>query len=502
MDEHQNTETELAQLLKKIEDALDNDDLPRSSTLLKQIVELEGNNTRVGDHYSRLQQRYLLEEKIREVEAEYTLKLESNSLVDAYQALRDGLYMLADHLPLDNKKSLLEILLIAESSRLNTEESWQAAKKQLAKFRRLGFGNRTSRKVYFLADKLIDLGYNIAVQGIISSTTQMGNLLSAYRTAQQYLYRYPDNEKVFTQFVEIRERFLDQLHNSATKRLSRAEEALKRGMLELAIDEQRDVDELLEQIRQEFPELFGELIREDILNKARYLRQKTERFLRIQAETEPKIEKAEYLIQNEQLEEAEQVLSQIGYIPLANLSERVSYFREQVRKARVDKARNILHTELASVQISLSAMSLKELNYTLDHLTVLPSKINWMILPSEDKEDYDRILEKIYKRLQVMRLIKQARIAVKDGDFEKAYAIITSVSEKDNPEVQAMFKEIEQGLVKQRHKIIETSIKRLLERARGDFQHRRFLSAQRALEKIDTALGQISAEYRILWKSR
>ena len=492
---------ETDKLLREAEEALDSGDWYESLDLLRRAVELEPDNTLIAERYSQLRQLHSLEEKLRETELDYLSKLETDSIVDAYQALRDGLYAIADHLPQDKKELFLKLIRNAEPSRLGNEESRQAAQNLLADLGRLSAENRAYRKVYFLSDRLIDLGYDLALRGVVASASQLGDLFMAYRAAREYLHRHPRSEEAISQLSQVTEGLLSQLSSSATKRLHRAQENLEIEEFELALGNLRSISEIFEPVREEFPDLLKYDDVEQILDKTSDLWQETKQLQAVYQEVAPKIQEAEELFVAGQLDEAEQMLSQIGEIPLVNLSRRVLGLREQVRKAKVDSARKILHTELASVQVSLGTLSSEESSRALGRLRALLSRIDWTVLPSEDRRDYERTLEQVYRRLQISSLFEQSRVSVEAGDSEKAYAIITSIPEQDNPEVQALFKEIEQGLERQRREHIETSVKKLLQRAKDDFFHKRFLSAERALDEIDAALGQISEEYRILWKA-
>ncbi len=489
----------LETLLEKSEIALDTGDIDEALDLLRQAYEFQPDNSEIKNRYSKLKQRRNLEQKLREFELDYESRLSTNSRIDAHSTLEYAIELLLENLPPEHKQILTEILRL--DGRLLSDDEWKIAQELRIKLCRSD-NDWATYKACDLVDKWLKLGRDIATLGIIASAEAIGNLSEAYHLARDYLYRNPMSEDAIAQLASIMESLCDQISQSASKRLTRAKAAIQQEEYELAIKNLYEIDEVIyKEAEIEFPNLLlGDERVENIRAEANRLIPEAEKLHSIQIESRQKLEEVETLFLTGQFENAERVLLEIRDVPLNSVSKRTKNLTEQIKNARVNQARQMLHREVTNIQVSLDSLNSRDLSTALNHLQELPTEIDWHYLLDDDRQEYERIVNRIHRKLQIQSLFEQAEKSTEAGEYEKANAILSSIPTQENPEAQALLKQIEYELEKQRRNKLEQSVEKLLEKAKDDTYHKRFLTAQNILKEIVSLLGQVSEEYRVLWQ--
>lgn len=486
-------------LLREADLSLNHGDFYKSLDLLRQAHELKPDNLEIANRYSELQQRRNLEEQLRQIETDCTSKIQTGSMAAAHNVLGRGLNLLLEYLPSGNKQALNGILQAGRS--LIADDQWEIAQGLLLELGRSGFEHWASLRTYTLANQWLELGRDIALMGIIASERALGNYVEAYRASRSYLYRNPTSEEAIRISAKTREMLYSHLNRSATKRLERAREAIQQEEFQLAIDNLYDLDSFYKKVEEEFPyEFRGDEDVEHIRLLAGKLKEEAVGLQTIQRATLSQLVEVEGLFSQNRLEEAERKLLEIRDVPLNDLSKRTKDLFELIRKTRIDKARHTFQREITSVQAGLGTLTLQELNTILGRLRELPDRIDWHLLHDEDRLDYEHTLDQVYRKLQIQSLFEQAQASIKTEGYEKAHAILASIPTQGNPEAQALLRQIEQGLERQRREKLEQSIQKLLERAKDDFRHKRFLTAQRTLHELSGILERIPEEHRMLWR--
>lgn len=401
-------EGEIDGLLRQATTALESGDLTDALDRLRQAYELRPDDAEIAAQYAALRRRRGLEERLRQVETDYAAKLSTKSEVDARDALRRGLDRLLHpetDLP-EEARDLLQQLV-----RLDEQESglafghrghWETAQKLLAQLGQLGSRHWAARWGSQLADQWSRLARDIAQRGVVASATLLKDYQTAYDAAREHLKSHPEDEAAIRQEAKTRENLLNQLNESASKRLGRAQEALERGDFKIALSDLGSLDkEIYGPIERDFPGLltgYEEVERarreaEQLLDQAKQLEER-------HTEVTPRLEEAEKAFLDDRLDEAEKTLQSLPLLKDApRLAEWVTDLRARIKWAQVDQVRKGMRAALATAETRLRmATTTEELDETLRDLSRLPEQHDLQILPVEEREAYHQTLEQVRKQ--------------------------------------------------------------------------------------------------------
>ncbi|HDQ71538.1 MAG TPA: hypothetical protein ENN19_05505 [Chloroflexi bacterium] len=398
-------EGEIEGLLRQATTALESGDLTDALDRLRQAYELRPDDAEIAARYAALRRRRGLEEKLRQVETDYAAKLSTKSEVDARDALRRGLDLLLDpetDLPDEARDLLQRLVRLSEMQSglaLGYSKPWQTAEDLLADLGQLGSRHWAARRGSQLADQWARLARDIAQRSVVASATLLKDYQTAYRAAREYVQSHPEDEAAIAQEGRAQENLINQLNESASKRLGRAQEALQRGDFEIALNNLASLEgEIYGPIDAEFPGLLtGYEEVERTRREAEQLSEQANQLKQRYTEVTPRLEEAERDFLGDQLDKAEKTLQSLPVLKGApHLAERVTDLRARIRQAQVDQVRKGLRTALAAAETRLRmASTTEELDETLRDLSRLPEPHDLQALPVEEREAYHQTLEQV-----------------------------------------------------------------------------------------------------------
>jgi len=336
--------TETDQLLKAAKAALSSGNLIASLDYLRRAHALWPEDPEIIDLYAKLQQHQLLQERLREIQADYNARLATRSLVDAHDKALQGLLLLAESrspLPTDARRILITIVKLGDTEgSLAGDEEWQIAQDLLTQLLCSASQDWWRWRACELASEWLNLRRDISRLGIISSARMLGNGREAYRLARSYLRDHPTDEDAIHLCAEITVEFLDRLNSSARKRLSRAKDAVEQGYLSIAVDNLNSLeDEFYRPVEAEFPGFLDDIEEVDSIRaQANQLKQEIEEYHSLYPEIRSQLQSAEIAFVEGRLDEAGRSVPKIpDTLPAFHLAEQAKTLRRLISQTRSRK---------------------------------------------------------------------------------------------------------------------------------------------------------------------
>ncbi len=412
-----------AELLRRADAAIEDGNLTEALDLLRQARELRP-TPEIQSRYNQLRRRKELEDRLREAEADYQGKLATHSLPDASKALHPALKALLEPeagLPSEVRDQLLTLEMLGgheDGLALGKGEHWQTAQNLLEQIGRAGTEHWAARRAYYFADLWARLAREVALQGIIASSIELGNILESYRAAAARVRQHPTDEEVIDKQREVRELLISRLNDSAGKRLSRGEQAVAEGRFSVALENLKSLEgDIYEPVEAEFPgmlEQYEEVAK--IWDEAARLRERAERLESLYEQVSPLLEDAEKAFLNDDLDKAEEKLREIGDVREApDLQAEVEDMYRRITEASSEKARQTLHAALTAAEAGLMvAITTEDYQSILKDLQESQQDLDMQLLAEEDRARYT----------QMVKQVSQAKEAFVEGEswFEKGQA--------------------------------------------------------------------------------
>jgi flagellin-specific chaperone FliS len=395
----------LASIKRQAETAIQVGDLTEAEDKLRQVRELDPSDTEVAQQYAQIRQRRKLEEKLRSIEREADGKLAGNSPVDAMHTLRRGLNAVLEP-DVDLPERAREILskLVALGDRddglaLGQAENWQTAQDMTAELGSLRSENWIAGRIVPLVDQWIRLARDNALRGVVASAAQLGNLLEAYRGAAAYLKAHPTEAFAIQQLTERQESLINQLNESANKRIDRAQTALDDGDFEVALHNLRDIEtDFYQPIEQEFSGLLDgydqvQAVRDDVLS----LQNQAEKLQALYNETQPKLEEARQAYQQSEWDTAEKALETLPVLKdVPDLDAQVKVLRAKIVDGRKEAARKQVQKAMSRIETGHNlATTTEALDAYVEELQEIESEVNLQLLDVDDHNRYLGLLEAV-----------------------------------------------------------------------------------------------------------
>jgi hypothetical protein len=486
-------------LLRQAELCLRSGEFDRSLDLLRQATKLEPDNQEVAVLHSKLKERRALVDQLQALETDYALKTETGSLVAAREVLGQSLRILQDHLSGENRLALDRVLEVGEQ--VQSDNQRKLVEDSLSTLFEISSADYLTFRAYTLASRWLELGQDIALRGIISSSIEIGDLTGAYRAAQSYMMRYPADPEARRSAVQVRLLIRRRLEESATKRLELATRAVEQEEYETAIWSLDELDAMVRNLRDELPGIFiGDPVLEKIVDEGNKLRTEANALQNTWNKALLILEQAEDMFLNNKLAEAELRLLAIPHAPSAKLSRRIHESRQLIRNQRVDEARHQFLTEIVGIQTRLDGSNRYDLQKTLADLQTLSQKVDWSLLHDDDHTQFRNTLRRVREMLQIREVSEYAHEAIANRDYEKAKAILLSIPAENDPARQFLMQQVDLGLEQQRLERLQQLLRTLFDKAARDFRHRRFLTAQRTVQELGGVLEDLPEESRMLWR--
>ena len=518
---------EVPDLLRRAETELEAGNLTEALDFLRQAHELQPDDPEIARRYAQLRRRRRLEERLRQAETDFQSKLATGSAVDALRTLRTGLEALLEPdsgLPEEGNALLQDLLRLSEREErlaFGRPEPWAKAQELLAQLGRLGYRNWAAGRASQMADRWARLARDVALRGVVASATQLGNLLEAYRGAATYMREHPTDEEAIRQEAETREKLINRLNESASKRLGRAREALERGDFQIALGNLEDIEkDFYGPVEREFPGLLDQYDEvERMRAEVERMKGEVERLQALHERVVPLLEEAESAFLEGRLEEAEGKLQTVPDLREApDLARRVEGLLERIAQARSDRARRALRDALTAAQTGLRlATTLEQFDALLEMLEGLPKQVDMDLLSGEGRESYHRMLEEVREQRETLTAggewEAQAERALEEGDYIRAARALREalavVREGDRrARLEMRLEEMQPLAERQRER--EEALQRgraLLDEGKYIEARRELLRAQSLEATVDDLLnaaraGALLASARRAWEER
>lgn len=420
-------------LLRQADTELESGQLVGALELMHQAAQLRPQDADINSRYAQLRRREHMETALRQVESDFQAKLGTNSPKDAVAALRAGLDRLQapeSDLSEEGRNIILELVHLSRQDdelAFANGEHWATVQARLMQLGQLGNQHWAARWAFQLVEKWATHSRYVALQGVVSSAEEMGNLLESYRAAVVYLRSRPQDEGAINQEADIREKLIAQSNESAQKRLDRAQAALARGDFEVALSNLRSIEtEFYGPVEKEFPAVFkGQQTVDDITEAVLLLEQAAQRQQKLSEELLPLVEAAELAYSKNDLEGAEGHLSQISPARMRDAGElenRIGVVRANIREAREKAVKSKLRSDLVSTRSALrGATTERELSQLFERMKGLAQEIDLPELPKADRDEYYAVLDEIEDQRAALRadveLEAQADEAMIDEDY-------------------------------------------------------------------------------------
>ncbi len=425
----------LAGIKQQAQTAIQAGDLTEAEEKLRQVRELDPSDTETAQHYAEIRQRRALEEKLRQIERDADSKLVSNSPADAMKTLRQGLNAVLEpevNLPPRAREVLSTLVALGDRDdglALGQAENWQTAQDLTAELGSLRSENWVAGRAVPLLDQWIRLARDNALRGVVASAAQLGNLLQAYRAAAAYLKAHPTEQFAIQQLTERQESLINQLNDSANKRIHRAQTALEDGDFEIALHNLRDIEaDFYQPIEQEFPGLLDgydevQTVRDDVV----HLQAEAEKLQTLYTQTQPQLEAARLAYQNSEWDAAEKALEALPELKdvVPDLYAQVETLRTQVAKGRKDSARTEVQTAMSRIETGRNlATTTEQLDAYLDELQALQSEINVQLLDVDERNRYFNLLTEVRDQREALAagVMWEEKIAgyLAEGNYQEA----------------------------------------------------------------------------------
>lgn len=425
----------LAGIKQQAQTAIQAGDLTEAEEKLRQVRELDPGDAETAQHYAEIRQRRALEEKLRQIERDADSKLASNSPADAMKTLRQGLNAVLEpevNLPARAREILSTLVALGDRDdglALGQAENWQTAQDLTAKLGNLRSENWVAGRAVPLLDQWIRLARDNALRGVVASAAQLGNLLQAYRAAAAYLKAHPTEQFAIQQLTERQESLINQLNDSANKRIHRAQTALDDGDFEIALRNLSDIEaDFYQPIEQEFPGLLDgydevQAVRDDVV----HLQAEAEKLQTLYTQTQPQLDTARQAYQNSEWDAAEKALEALPELKdvVPDLYAQVETLRAQVAKGRKDSARTQVQTAMSRIETGRNlATTTEQLDTYLDELQGLQSKINLQLLDVDERNRYFSLLTEVRDQREALAAgaMWEEKIAgcLAEGNYQEA----------------------------------------------------------------------------------
>ncbi len=495
----QQAQGEIESLIRRADEELASGELTEALDLLRQARELDPNNSEVGKKYVTLRLRRDLEDQLRSLESDYLSKQASGSIVEAGKVLRGALeLLLSPEYGLEEKarsllQELLEIGKGKEGLAFGEEEGWREAQEKVSELGRLRKDWLTNKAAH-LVDLWTKIARDVALKGVVSSETKLGNLIEAYEAARTYMQAHPEDKEAVEQEASVRRKILERLSRSIVKRLGRAKELLEQGDVQLALQNLNDIrEEFYQEVQKRFPNLLkGD---EDIAKlqaEEEELRHKVKRLQDIYDRNEPHLEQAQTFFDENKLEEAEQELRALGNVQeLPYLNKRAEELREKVKQARLKRAIKRVHQAITMAQTGMETeTTIEGLEKVLEQLKETQQEVDLQILPPEDRSSYKEVLAQVSKRIESLNAgSKFERLAeefIRDGKYEQAAKMLERAIELTRDKVRAATLEVRLDEINEELAVRKRQ-EELWEEGESLFREERYDEARRVLIDAETS---------------
>lgn len=425
----------LVGIKQQAQTAIQAGDLTEAEEKLRQVRELDPGDAETAQLYAEIRQRRALEEKLRQIERDADSKLASNSPADAMKTLRQALNAVLEpevNLPPRAREVLSALVALGDRDdglALGQAENWQTAQDLTAELGSLRSENWVAGRAVPLLDQWIRLARDNALRGVVASAAQLGNLLQAYRAAAAYLKAHPTEQFAIQQLTERQESLINQLNDSANKRIHRAQTALDDGDFEIALHNLRDIEaDFYQPIEQEFPGLldgYDEV--QEVRDEVVHLQAEAEKLQALYTQTQPQLETARLAYQNSQWDAAEKALESLPELKdvVPDLYAQVETLRAQIVKGRKDSTRTQVQTAMSRVETGRNlATTTEQLDAYLEELKALQAEINVQLLDVDERNRYFNLLTEVSNQREALAAgaMWEEKIAgyLAEGNYQEA----------------------------------------------------------------------------------
>ena len=425
------------ELLRRADTASEAGNLTEALDLLRQARDLQP-TPEIETRYNQIRRRKVLEDRLREAEADYQSKLSTHSLPDALKALRSALAALLgpdSGLPQAVRDTLLDLVMVGDQQdglALGTEEHWQMAQNLLAQVGRAGTEHWTAGRAYYFTDLWARLAREVALKGIIASSMALGDIQKSYRAAVVRLRRHPEDEEVIEETRKVQELLIGHLNDSASKRLSRAEQAVAEGRFKVALENLKSLEvEIYGPVDEGFPGLlegYDEVAK--VREETERLRERAGRLKSLYEQVSPLLEDARQAFLADDLDEAEGELRRIGDVREAPaLEAEVTDLNRRIADARSEKARQTLHAALTAAEAGLMvAVTAEDYQSILEDLQKSQQDMNMQLLAEEDRSRYTQMVKQISQAKEAFiegeSWFERGQAALGQGNYEEAVSAL------------------------------------------------------------------------------
>ena len=398
----------LTVLKQQAQTAIQNGALSEAEELLLKLRMLDLGDVETNKLYADVRQRRVVEEKLRSIEQDANTKIASNSPVDAMKTLRQGLNVALGpdvNLPSRAREILRELVALGDrddGSAFGQPDNWQTALDLTAELGGLRSENWVAGRIVPLLDQWIRLGRDNALRGLVASAAQLGNLLLAYRAAADYLKAHPQEPFAIQQWTERQESLINQLNESAKKRLHRAGRALDTGDFGIALHNLQDIEaDFYAPVDQDFPGLLDgydevQAVRDEVVE----LQAEAEKLQVLHTQTAQQLDAARQAYQQRDWDTAEQTLDAL---PMSKLKEalpdlyaQIEGLQTQITSGRTSEARTQLQQVLSRIETGRNlATTTEQLDSYLGELEALQQQINLHLLDVDERNRYFALLTEV-----------------------------------------------------------------------------------------------------------
>ena len=430
------------QMLWQVDFEIAAGNLDAALNLLKQARDLRPQDAAIASRYAQLQRRRRLQEELATVQLDIDSKIATGSMSAAQQAVRRGLDLFLDpdnELPEDTRNALTELVRSgAGATMLADPKQWTEAQSLQKTIETTAPQNWSAMQAALLVNEWLRLARDQALRGVIASSTELGDLIDAYRAATEYIKQHPvrdteEGKEAARLIVEVRTRLLNRANESADTRLQRAEAALASGEFKIAIENLDAIEpEFYAEIRRNFPNLL--YLNTEVtsrLDRATELRQEALRVGELYSTSKASLDLAEQHFFDGATKEAETALqSLLPLDELPQIARRAKILLGQVKEAEAQAANDQLLQALTQLEIrSIAATSADQLQSVLDNLAKLSSQRSLSMVSREQMEDYRRIVADTSQRQQDLQgggaWEESANHALEVGEYSNAFKAAT-----------------------------------------------------------------------------
>ncbi|MEI7846128.1 MAG: hypothetical protein WCK35_10025 [Chloroflexota bacterium] len=442
---------ELPRLLEQADAELRTGRIKQSLELLRLAAEIEPANVQIKNRLSEVEEHSRLLDEIQN--AKHSFAIAQNSPVEALKALRSGLDALRTA-PIEVVgvdlagllQQLFELAAKDDNMGLGQENNHGQAQHLISELGKVR-NNWAMREAAQLADAWLARARDIALDGVVASAAQLGNLLQAYSAASTKVRMNPFDERLIRQESDIRVELIAKQVSSANKRLEWAREALDHDNFETALKHINNIEqEFFTPVEIRFPGLLEGVDSVDAVRKQLHaLQPRIELGQALYAETSPILVMARVLFQQNKLREANLKLEELLKFDLSQapkLIETANDLRGQLKKAQQDDAMQRMDEGLAGVLGGLKVTrSVTDVRQLLSDLDELEKKIEWILLTADKQSEFMRVRAQVndeitrlgsgelYKN-NAQEALNQGRYQQAVSSFRKALAITSVPREK------------------------------------------------------------------------